>query len=266
MSPNPGSHWGTDAVDPYARSLPALKARFLIDRVPATGRVLDIGSGGGKILRTLARYKPELELYGCDVREPTEPPDVYSFSRMDRDLPFADESFDVVLIVDVLEHVADPRHLLAQAARVLRPHGHFIGFIPVEGEPLSFYELFRRLLGRDIYVLTKEHVHALTHDEARTLVKAEFEIAETRYAYHALGQLFDATFFAAARVKSLRDLWWGYNVFYNSNPKSFIGAAGLMNRLLVAANAVAATESTLFAQTRFASCGILVHAVSRKGA
>lgn len=38
-------------------------------------------------------------------------------------LPYRDGTFDAVACLDVLEHVLDPRHLLREMARVLRPGG-----------------------------------------------------------------------------------------------------------------------------------------------
>jgi SAM-dependent methyltransferase len=45
-------------------------------------------------------------------------------------LPFPDASLDVVSAFDVLEHLADPEPALAEARRVLRPGGAFIGATP----------------------------------------------------------------------------------------------------------------------------------------
>lgn len=44
---------------------------------------------------------------------------------------FADESLDLVITEDVLEHVADPRQAFLEIRRILRPGGYHIGTIPV---------------------------------------------------------------------------------------------------------------------------------------
>ncbi|GEO40834.1 SAM-dependent methyltransferase [Skermanella aerolata] len=46
------------------------------------------------------------------------------------DLPFPDESFDAVIAVAVLEHVADPFRCASEIARVLRPGGYVYSVTP----------------------------------------------------------------------------------------------------------------------------------------
>ncbi len=46
------------------------------------------------------------------------------------DLPFPDASFDLVVAVAVLEHVADPQRCVAEFWRVLRPDGHVFAVTP----------------------------------------------------------------------------------------------------------------------------------------
>jgi SAM-dependent methyltransferase len=45
-------------------------------------------------------------------------------------LPFSDDSFETVLLSDVLEHVVDPARLMAEIARVLAPGGKLILTVP----------------------------------------------------------------------------------------------------------------------------------------
>ena len=44
--------------------------------------------------------------------------------------PFEDQSFDAVLCLQVLEHVSDPEHVVAEIARVLRPGGTCVMTVP----------------------------------------------------------------------------------------------------------------------------------------
>lgn len=46
------------------------------------------------------------------------------------DLPFANESFEAVLLVAVLEHTSEPWRLLAEAQRVLKPGGRVVIVVP----------------------------------------------------------------------------------------------------------------------------------------
>jgi SAM-dependent methyltransferase len=48
----------------------------------------------------------------------------------DTALPFADESFDAVVLKDLLEHVPDPVFTVAEARRVLRPGGRLFASSP----------------------------------------------------------------------------------------------------------------------------------------
>jgi SAM-dependent methyltransferase len=254
------ARWGADAVDPKSPDLPALKADFMIGHAPAAGDVLEIGCGEGKMLRTLARHVPELRLHGCDVRAPASA-EGFAFTRLEsRELPYANARFDAVLVMDVLEHVPDPRALLGEAARVLKSGGRLVAFVPVEGEKLSFYELWRRALGPEIYAETKEHIQAFTHDGLRRMIEERFEIRELRYAYHALGQLMDASFFAATRIPALRSFWWKDNAYYNAKSEKKGALTGALNGLLKIGNGLAWAESRVLARSSLGAAGILVEA------
>jgi SAM-dependent methyltransferase len=258
VSPTP--RWGSEAIDPRGFNLPALKARYLLDHLPDAGAVLEIGSGDGKFLRTLAVQRPRLRIHGCDIRDWTSPDPAIDFRVMTRDIPYADATFDGVLVADVLEHVDDPEHLLAETARVLKPGGRFAGFVPIEGEPRSLYALYRKLLGDDLYVRTKHHVQAFTHAGLRHMLERHFELADVSHAYHVLGHAMDATFFAAAHLPRLQTFWWRENTYYAADaaPKSpFVGA---LNRMLELGNMLAYLESRLFAKRRLGAAGLLFEA------
>ncbi|MBC8372753.1 MAG: class I SAM-dependent methyltransferase [Planctomycetes bacterium] len=83
-------------------------------------KMLDVGCGDGRIAKALAgRLGDGCEISGIDVmaRDAAAIP----VTRYDgRTIPFDDDSFDIVLLVDVLHHTGDPAALLAEAARVAR--------------------------------------------------------------------------------------------------------------------------------------------------
>lgn len=58
-------------------------------------------------------------------------------------LPFGDGSFDTVLLIDVLEHIAKPDALIAELARVLRPGGALVAGMPflygLHEQPHDYY-------------------------------------------------------------------------------------------------------------------------------
>ena len=101
-------------------------------------RVLDIGCGRGLLLRAFQQQ-------GCDVTGTEFSDDACRFAREVLKLPvrvglvtelnFPANSFDVVVMWHVLEHVSDPRPTVAEVARILRPGGLFLVAVPNFGSP-----------------------------------------------------------------------------------------------------------------------------------
>ncbi len=261
---SPIPRWGSEPIDPRGMNLPALKVRYLLDHLPATGDVLEVGSGDGKILRTLATQRPGLRVHGCDIRDWTSPDPDIQFRVMTRDIPYEAGSFDAVLVVDVLEHVPDPAHIIDEIARVLRPGGRFTGFVPIEGEQLSLYTLYRKLLGADLYERTKHHVQAFSHADLERLIARRFELADVSHAYHALGHAMDATFFAAAHLPRLAKFWWSENRYYAPEPARESPLVFALNRMLELGNALAYVESRAFAKVPVGAAGMLFEAHPRR--
>jgi ubiquinone/menaquinone biosynthesis C-methylase UbiE len=82
------------------------------------GTVLDVGASCGRLGRLLAK-QTGADFLGVDVvLQPRAEIEVRPYDG--RALPFADESFDAVLLADVLHHCADPERTLAEARRVAR--------------------------------------------------------------------------------------------------------------------------------------------------
>lgn len=264
MSETDDKRWGSLAVDPRERSLPGLKARYLVHHTPSRGTVLDVGCGEGKFLRTLDREKPGLTLVGCDIQEPANV-DCFEFRRIENGIPADDASAEVVLLFDVLEHVTDPAGLVADAKRVLKKNGVLVAFVPIEGERVSAYTFYKLILGKNTYVDTKEHIQAFRHRTLMELVQRELELEDWSYAYHPFGHVMDASFFAAQKLKSLRRFWWQDNRYYaagqdEERQSSMSAASRVLNLALGAANAIAWAESSVLSRVSFGSAGALFSA------
>lgn len=89
----------------------------LADRLPANARVLDIGCGSGEMAAAIMAQRPDVTIHGVDVL--VRPNTAIPVKEYDgKTIPFADGSYDVALLVDVLHHTDDPAAVLAEAARV----------------------------------------------------------------------------------------------------------------------------------------------------
>jgi SAM-dependent methyltransferase len=114
--------------------------RRLIGEVLAAGlpaaangrRVLDIGCGTGTMLGELRRFG---DVHGVDA-EPAAVEYCHSHGEGQVQLasgvevPHPDDAFDLVTLLDVIEHVDDDQTLLAEARRVLRPGGSLFVTVP----------------------------------------------------------------------------------------------------------------------------------------
>jgi ubiquinone/menaquinone biosynthesis C-methylase UbiE len=89
--------------------------------IPEGSSVLDVGTGDGSIAAAIQQSKQGLVVTGIDVlvRNHTEIP-VSNYDGLS--IPFSNNSYDIVLFVDVLHHTDNPQRLLNEAARVAKKY------------------------------------------------------------------------------------------------------------------------------------------------
>ncbi len=93
----------------------------ILPHLPEAARVLDIGCGFGTLGKALADADParRLVVEGLErVRRDGEAIPVTAYDG--REAPFADNTFDAVILADVLHHEPDPDKLLDEAARITK--------------------------------------------------------------------------------------------------------------------------------------------------
>lgn len=94
--------------------------------------VLDLGCRYGALTRA---YLEGNRVTGVDVdrealAEAAKLGVETQWADLDDRFPFEADAFDVVVAGELLEHVRDPVHIVAEARRVLRPGGRLVGSVP----------------------------------------------------------------------------------------------------------------------------------------
>jgi SAM-dependent methyltransferase len=96
-------------------------------------RVLDLGCRTGALTQ---HYAEGNSVVGVDVdRAALEQAEARLgletvWADAEDELPFPDDSFDVVVAGELLEHLADPAAAVSHVLRVLKPSGRFVGSVP----------------------------------------------------------------------------------------------------------------------------------------
>jgi len=92
--------------------------------------LLDVGCGEGVLVHRWALSMPQARLVGIDLEEESiqagwaarEAPNLEYRTMAAEDLPFAEDEFELASAIEVLEHVPDPEHTLAEMARCASRH------------------------------------------------------------------------------------------------------------------------------------------------
>ncbi len=177
LNPNPVQRW--------------LLRRFhrrILELVRETGarRILDVGCGEGFTMRELREDGLEVEMVGADLNAPAlawnqaqhmaqSPLSVADIHH----LPLADNSFDLVLCLEVLEHLADSAQGLRELLRVTRDYV----LVSVPHEP--FFRGANLLRGKHVGALGNdpEHLHNYGGQAFRRLVSAQATIVWHGYSF-----------------------------------------------------------------------------------
>jgi SAM-dependent methyltransferase len=205
----------------YDQSLPAhvvehylsKRTRFVLEYCPR-GRVLDVGCGTGLLATRLAGAG--YDVTGVDPSEgmlevlrarATEVDGVHGSGTA---LPFADDTFDLVLSVAVMHHIADPDEVhraLAEMVRVAKPSGRILLW---DHNPRNPYwkSLMARVpqdTGDERLIAEHELIAGLEESGAELLLSAQLGLVPDFTPERALG-LVAAAERAAERIPLLRRL------------------------------------------------------------
>lgn len=99
-----------------------------LSAIKIDGRVLDVGGGKHQDYLEFLNLKEDTRVETVDLilRETKGKPTDFEKDQ----LPFGDESFDSVLVFNVLEHIYNYQFLVKEMQRVLKDGGQLVGFVP----------------------------------------------------------------------------------------------------------------------------------------
>jgi SAM-dependent methyltransferase len=131
MSAGPASHRVTNN----------LVVSLLRDAGKLEGDILDMGAGSGYLTGLLvqARTRKGDGLAACDIDGEKFSAEGVPFKicNVDEGLSYADNSFDALIAIEVMEHTRSSYRVLGEIARVLRPGGTLVMSVPNVGHMLS---------------------------------------------------------------------------------------------------------------------------------
>lgn len=146
-------------------------------------KILDIGCGDGSLTKHLEKINNN-EVYGSDlsplrIKRAEEICKKSSFLLANAlYLPFEDNTFDVILLHHVLEHIPDDEGIIKEIYRILKVGGVFILGVPNEGSIMGniLHKVEPQILK------TTDHVHFYTSKIlSHKLLKSSFKIEDTGY-------------------------------------------------------------------------------------
>lgn len=145
-------------------------------------RLLDVGCGYGYLLQ---RFEERYSLAGIDlsphaagVAKARIPNASILAADLQRPFPL-DETFDVVLAVNVIEHLEDPAAAVAAIRKALIPGGLCVVHLPTVNGPVS------RAIYRLTYAKDPTHIYRPSGDEVVKLFAYEgFETVEGSFSPH----------------------------------------------------------------------------------
>lgn len=167
------------------------RARWILEKIKLKkpSSILDVGCGDGFYLYLLHSLFPKAKIIGVDIDRNAIKSAIRNTKGRDVrlkygnvcDLKFKDNSFDVVLASEVLEHLKEDKKGLKNIYRVLKPGGLVLVSVPNCSYPL-FWDPVNWFLERVMHKHIKsgfwagiwnQHMRLYSKDELKYLLKKE---------------------------------------------------------------------------------------------
>ena len=145
---------GDSSLNYYRHAGPDMRLKCLLAQAAKANprMILEIGCSDGHVMESLKNILapgPATRIFGLDISEISlQRAKAKGFGNavmaLAEELPFKQNSFDLVIASQVLEHVAGLEGAMAQAFSVLKPGGHFLITVPLA----DWFKLYKGLIRR----------------------------------------------------------------------------------------------------------------------
>ncbi|OGG11310.1 hypothetical protein A2Z00_02430 [Candidatus Gottesmanbacteria bacterium RBG_13_45_10] len=232
----------------YNEHIPSHQAEYVESRLhyirpylTNVGKILELGCGEGLLSERIKR-ESACEFYGLDispsgVRLAKKRGIIAQVADLNEDLPYLDNSFDMILSDQVLEHVFRTDHLFDEIYRILKPKGTVILITPNLSFwlnralfPLGYYPIFSEASERSKMYGTKV---------LKRLIKDNSAVGHIRvFNQAALEDIFSAHNLQIKKMQGL-PMSWGLpstlRIFYDLIDRFFSLFPSLSRDVLVVA-------------------------------
>ena len=172
-----------------------LKKMLKYADIKKSDRVCDVGCGEGFLLKQVGKAKKivgfEISITALNRSKEIlkERPDIITVKADAQKIPVANESFDIVLCCEMLEHLPDPTIVIKEVHRILRNGGKFVIAVPNEKGSQDLLRFARKLklsgmvegVSTKGKVTNEWHLQDASKEWLKTICGELFEIKKISY-------------------------------------------------------------------------------------
>lgn len=169
---------------------------LLLKQLKTSTKILEIGCAGGHLTSLLGDLYPKARITGIDVYGHSIELAKSRFPKLQfkvadaHDLPFARNTFDLVVLSETIEHVVKPSLVLHEISRVLKRDGQLLIEMDSGSRLFRFVWYMWTRFGRG-RVWRQAHLHPFTAKELESLIVSNgFRIQDKLFSHFGMAVSF----------------------------------------------------------------------------